>query len=429
MILELGFSIFDFQTAGPAVGTKRVQSKIQNPKSKIGLGLMHAAALLALAGCGDGIETTYGRRSGMIGGDSVNGTAVFARMFEAAGHRVTTATRLSPRVYEKADCIVWAPDDFGPPSHEVRQWFDAWWRHGKDRTLIYIGRDYDAAPAYWRAVQGSAPPAQRAEMKRRLARDQNDYLQARAEMPKDEDCEWFVCLGTRSHRRPHTLEGAADWISGVDANQIDIELNGRLAPPADAVRLVESKGDAIVSSQAMANGGVLVVVVNGSLVLNLPLVNQENRKLAGRLVTAIGPSPRQVVFVESGRGGPPVWEEEPPERARTSLEILAAWPFNAIFLQVGALGLIFCYSRFPIFGLPRPLAAPGLADFGRHIAALGALLERTRDPAYALKRVTHYQQAVRREPGRFRRGTAPSAPAAGEDLSLDANRTSLSENE
>lgn len=367
-----------------------------------------------IAGCSEGIETSYGHRAGLAGGDSVNGTAVLARMFIAAGHEVTTATRLSPRVYETADCIVWAPDDFKPPSAEVRQWFDAWWRHGPERTLVYIGRDYDAAPDYWRAVISTAPPKKVAEMKRRLARDQNDFLTKRSEMPLDEDCEWFVMRGKRQHRQVQTLSGAAYWVSDVDAKKTDIELNGRLVPPPDADLLVESEGDAIVSRQDMDNDGSLIALANGSFVLNLPLVNHENRKLAGLLVDEIGAAPREVVFLESGPGGPPIWEDEPPEHAQTSLEILTVWPFNAIFLQLGALGLIFCYSRFPIFGRPRPLAAPRLSDFGRHIAALASLLERTGDRAYAANRVAHYQQTVRREPGRFRRSVAPPASMSGE---------------
>jgi hypothetical protein len=370
-----------------------------------------ALTALALAGCEDGIETTYGRRSGLEAGDSVNGTAAFVRMVQSAGHHVTTATRLSPRVYETADCIVWAPDDFQPPAEPVRQWFDAWWRHGSGRTLVYIGRDYDAAPSYWRAVQAAATPAQRSEMMRRLARDQNEFLTARGQMPKDEDCEWFVSRGTRKQRAVNTLQGADEWTAGVDASKIDVELNGRLIPPVDADVLLESQGDAIVTSQEAANDGRLIVVVNGSFVLNYPLVNRENRKLAARLIEEIGDAPQEVVFLESGPGGPPIWEEEPPERARTALEILAIWPFNAIFLQLGALGLIFCYSRLPIFGRPRPLPQPGLADFGRHVAALGTLLARTHDRAYAAQRVAHYQQTVRREPGRFRRAAPQTVPA------------------
>jgi hypothetical protein len=389
---------------------------------------------LTLAGCEDGIETAYGRRSGLGAGDSVNGTAVLARMFQAAGHRVTTATRLSPRVYETADCIVWAPDDFQPPTEPVRQWCDGWWRHRSGRSLIYIGRDYDAAPSYWRAVQGAATPAQRSEMMRRLARDQNDFLTGRGEMPKDEDCEWFVARGTRKQRAVKTLEGADRWIADVDASKIDVELNGRLVPPLDAEVLVASQGDAMVSSQEMANDGRLIVVVNGSFVLNLPLVNHENRELAGRLVAEIGDSPQEIVFLESGRGGPPISEDEAPEHARTPLEILGVWPFDAIFLQLGALGLIFCYSRFPIFGRPRPLSPPGLGDFGRHVAALGDLLGRTRDAAYAAERVAHYQQSARREPGRFRRAapqalSTPAAPTPGNQDSTNAPPSSTPRDE
>jgi hypothetical protein len=388
-----------------------------------------ALVALTLTGCEDGIETAYGHRSGVTTGDSVNGTAVLARMFEAAGHRVTTATRLSPRVYETADCVVWAPDDFEPPAEPVRQWFNAWWRHGSGRTLIYIGRDYDAAPSYWRAVQGAAAPGQRSEMMRRLAQDQNRFLTGRAEMPKDEDCEWFVAQGTRKQRAVTTLEGADRWSADVDAGKIDVELNGRLVPPLDAEVLLGSQGDAIVSSREMTNDGRLIVVVNGSFVLNLPLVNRENRKLAGRLVAEIGDVPQEVVFLESGRGGPPIWEDEPPERARTSLEILGIWPFNAIFLQLGALGLIFCYSRFPIFGRPRPPGPSGLADFGRHVAALGSLLGRTHDAAYAAERVAHYQQSVRREPGRFRRAAPPAVSTPSSQDSTKAQPSSTPRDE
>jgi hypothetical protein len=379
--------------------------------------------VLVASGCSDGIDTSYGRRAGIIGGDSVNGTAVLARMFETAGHHVTTATRLSPRVYEKADCIVWAPDDFKPPSTEVRQWFNAWWRHGQNRTLIYIGRDYDAAADYWQQVTASAPEDQRTEIRRRLAHDQNAFLTAREQMPKDEDCEWFASHGKRKQRRVDALSGDPEWVSQIDTKEVDIELNGRLVPPDDAEILLESEGDALVSRQAMGNRGRLVLVVNGSLVLNVPLVNRENRKLAGRLIDDIGTPPKEVFFLESGPNGPPVWEDEPRERARTSLEVLAVWPFNIIFLQLGALGLIFCYSRLPIFGRPRPLAAPPLSDFGRHIAALGTLLQRTGDRAHALNRVAHYQQSVRLEPGRYRRPTPPpamgprEAPAPKEDSS------------
>ena len=54
----------------------------------------------------------------------------------------------------------------------------------------------------------------------------------------------------------------------------------------------------------------IIVVTNGSLVLNYPLVNHENRKLAAKLIEQCG-KPDKVVFVESEPGGPTVLDKEP----------------------------------------------------------------------------------------------------------------------
>ena len=81
------------------------------------------ALALASAGLPQGLQTVYGQRSGPGATESVNGTAVFAEMFEAAGHRVSSWSSLSPRL-DQADCVVWFPDDFQPPSPGVVNWFE-----------------------------------------------------------------------------------------------------------------------------------------------------------------------------------------------------------------------------------------------------------------------------------------------------------------
>jgi len=59
-----------------------------------------------------------------------------------------------------------------------------------------------------------------------------------------------------------------------------------------------------------------------------------------------------------------------------------------------ALGIVFCFAVFPIFGRPRKLAEAGSSDFGKHIAAIGELMSRTQDRGYAQQCRDVYQQRV-----------------------------------
>ena len=59
--------------------------------------------------------------------------------------------------------IAWSgsPDDFQPPSPDVAVWFESWLATRPHRTLIYVGRDFDAAPWYWRKMEAEASPIRR----------------------------------------------------------------------------------------------------------------------------------------------------------------------------------------------------------------------------------------------------------------------------
>jgi hypothetical protein len=135
----------------------------------------------------------------------------------------------------------------------------------------------------------------------------------------------------------------------------------------------------------------LIVVTNGSFLLNFQLVNREHRKLAAHLIAELPPSSR-VVFLESNPGGPPIRESETVARTPNGLELFAVWPLGGVLLHLAALGLVFCFARLPIFGIPRDPPTESLSDFGRHITALGELLHLTRDRGYAEQRLAQYRQ-------------------------------------
>ncbi len=352
--------------------------------------------LMVLAGCTEQLPTEYGRRVGAEGGSSVNGTAVLADVFATAGHRVFSWPALSPRLEERADCIVWFPDDFQPPSEEVRQWLEGWVWARSGRTLIYVGRDFDAAVWYWnRVAEGlEGELLERVVRQKRIA--EADYRMGRTVLPRQADCEWFQLDGRYRPREVRTLEGEPGWLDGVAPEGLEIELNSRFEYATEWLTevVLGSEGDALVSRRELGGSRVLVVT-NGSFLLNLPLVNHEHRKLAGKLIAEIGPAGQSVVFLESGPGGPPIHGEEPPVGAPTGLEIFTVWPTNWILLHLAAVGILFCFSRLPIFGRPRELPPPPSSDFALHVDAVARLLKRSGDRPYAAARVMHYHQTVR----------------------------------
>jgi hypothetical protein len=348
-----------------------------------------ASILLALlaTGCGN-LNTRYGERAGPAA-DSINGTRVLGDMFAAAGHRVTSSSYVSPKLGERTDVFVWFPDDFRPPDKKTRKWFEQWLSDEPDRMLVYVGRDYDATADYWTAVEAAAPEDQQEKIGDEIKAAETAQSIRRDDMPAHKDCDWFLCLGKKKPRSVHTLSGDDDWTAGVDPAKLGIELEGRYVPDRWAEIVVESENDALVSRQRIGHGW-LYVVTNGSFLLNLPLVNHEHRKLAGRLIDH-APAEARVVFLESSRSGLQIYDREPDAGERTGLEILVVRPFDQVLLHLGIVGAIFCFVRLPIFGRARPGDPPRTADFGAHVSALGALLAKTGDRPAAAATIEHYE--------------------------------------
>ena len=175
--------------------------------------------------------------------------------------------------------------------------------------------------------------------------------------------------------------------------------------------LLQSGEDVLVSEITEKRWGEskLIVVTNGSFLLNMPLVNREHRKLAGQLIAACG-APGKATFLESSRYGLQILDKEPDHHTPSGLELFTVWPLNAIILHLIALGVFYCFVRYPIFGRARTLPPEATSDFGKHLQALGELLEKTGDREYARERLNYYHQNVKRDSGVSHRPKA--APTA-----------------
>jgi hypothetical protein len=372
------------------------------PRQSPGRRPLFAFVLLALlvAGCDDQIETAYGGRTGPTQGPSVNGTAVLGDMLAGAGHNVISRASLSPGLADTADAIIWFPDDFHVPNPQVVAWLERWLASQDGRTLVYVGRDFDAAPDYWQTILPTAPPAQQAEAKLRFDEATSTFNQARSSVVDGESCNWFTVKNLAASRNVTTLAGP--WSSGVDSAKTDIQLYSTYQfDPADNVLLSDNRDTLVArrhfhSAASWTTGAPpsqLIVVTNGSFLLNLPLVNHEHRKLAQHLIDEL-PASSRVVFLESRKGGPPIRDAEPVARPPNGLAIFSIWPIGGVLLHLAVLGLLFCFARLPIFGVPRDPPEATLSDFGKHVTALGELLQLTGDRNYARARLEQYRETV-----------------------------------
>lgn len=380
-----------------------------------------------LAGCeAPELDGTYGKLRATSGATSVHGTSVLAGMYEAAGHNVSVIHRISPRL-SQYQVLVWAPDDFMPPSLEQRLVLEDWLAQGQ-RTLVYVGRDFDARPGYWQKVLPQLPASQQVEARRRSARAQAHHDRERLTAPHSEFARWFAFERDRPPQRVTQLRSDYGWTRGIDTAKTDLSLEARLLPPTEEAaerdaaqilkpsealdlelldpmdlerqKLVPASVDVLLASatdplvlrvrdQDWATSQILVVA-NGSFLLNLPLVNREHRKLAGHLIAACGPAAK-VGFLETDHSDRGVLLTEPKAEHPTGLEAFTVWPLGFILMHAMLLGLVACFVMFPVFGRPREPASEGVGDFGRHIDALGRLLEGTRDEQYARIQLRHYR--------------------------------------
>ena len=352
---------------------------------------------------------------------------------------------------EDYDVIVWVPDSFHPPSDEQQQFVQAWLEMDKRHTLVYVGRDFDAAVKYYGEILPLAPPSQAMDVRRKAARQTAQHASRRARTEPKAFGRWFNIDRTTARRQLDTLDGP--WAEGVDAKKSELVLNSQLPaaakgdiPKGSKIKLPEqdklllsSNGDPIVrATRDNKDRGQVIVIANGSFVLNLSLVNREHRKLAAKLVEACGP-PAEVAFLESGPGEPTVYDEEPSAQRPTGFEVLSEWPIGAIWMHLMILGIIAVAAWLPIFGRPVqdnrladelqsasqptpalrgpdptlgllpmlgsviPQSANDLlnpvrrSDFGGHIDAISELMQRTKDEQYARQRLMYYAEHVRRD--------------------------------
>lgn len=396
-----------------------------------------AVLLLLVVGCNRAnLETDYGRRDSTR---SVNGTSLLASLFEEAGNSVSSWRRLSPKL-DSCSTIVWAPDDFDVPSLESREYLEGWLEDDSGRTLIFVGRDFDPVPDYWHKMIPAAAASERTVLQRKYADALLAMQESRAAAPTHGYARWFI--QQTASRQSQVAEISGPWAEDLDKDALMLSIASSysiptildippatnnpsiLAGPTPAqIRrmprflqrlIVEPRSELrdlpdtyqvlLTANQTPFvtritdddwDGGKIIVVTNGSFLLNMPLVNHEHRKLAQKLVDECQ-QPGKVIFLESNSDGLRSYQQDTESGSTTKMEIFRIWPLNLLLIHLLALGCIYCAVVFPIFGAPRNAPQRSPSDFGDHITAIGELLEKTNDEEFARHRLKYYQEHIRR---------------------------------
>jgi hypothetical protein len=366
-----------------------MKPRFSSPAGFSRLPAIMALAMMAIAlssGCARRLETGYGSSRGA----SLNGTGAFDGLLRSRGHEVRTAWRLTSELEAWAEVIIRFAPYPGPPDREEASWYHEWLENRPERSLVYVVRDYDAEPEYWRlAVERLGEPG--AETRRALAesnRDQAknwiDRLPSKADKPADAALWFKVGTAANPPRTCETLEGA--WAEDIDSRAAALLVHEPLVADQEHV-LLASKGNVLAMEWEAEDSSRVLAMANGSFLLNLPLVNHARRPLAERVVEWIGDDPRRVAFVEgfSVLRGP-----SPPPSLFDLLRRIAS--FRWVAIQLGLFGLLACLARAPRLGRPRSDPASDSDRPAAHAEALGRLLEKSRSPETARGLLESYRR-------------------------------------
>ncbi len=348
------------------------------------------------------VDVTYGTM-GRLGRKSINGTWVLAEMVRRSGHSVSRNTRLSTMLKDQADCLIWFTADATVPHESVITWLEDWLKAKPGRTLIYVGRHFEATPLYWKKLlerfADQYDPLRQKEIARRQTLEEG-YLRLLSNV--EGSCAWFSIKPLAEVVRPKSLEMHPHWRVPINPQDLEIELRSTMIPAQDAEVLVRS-GKHVLVARLKRNQSQILLVNNGSFLLNMMLVNREHRKLAGRLVGAIDevgpPGPKRVCFLEL-RPGYQVMTG--PTREPSPYRFLTVYPLSVIVLHLFLLGVLFALARFPRLGRGYEPDLVLRTSFDAHLTAMARWLRRSRDHRFVQEVIGQWERlgAPRGQAGR-----------------------------
>ncbi|MCA9195203.1 MAG: hypothetical protein KDB03_25700 [Planctomycetales bacterium] len=391
-----------------------------------------------------------------ISQSSINGLGIHQRMWESAGARVSISRSLTPRLGD-ADTIVLVGQSYAPLGIEARYWLEEWLGEKAGRTVVYFGRDFNAALERHRETIAQQTLADQADARVEMARLELAEQQARLRViPESTFCGWFFMSTDRPLAKhtefdgplaaeletkkaswrtgivllppsPDLIENEPSWIrnpsSAVAPNFLPFDYDeeeddyfqstwspSEYSTPDDWEAAFEelpkvtelmnaADGTPLIfqlSDEVYYPGSQILIVVNGAPFLNGGMVYPFFQKVSASLIERCQPSSK-VVLIPFEESGIAVSNYQEPDPKISGLEMLLIWPLNAVMIPAVILGVIVILRLMPILGRPQSMPLDRSSDFGSHIEAIAQILRDTGDEEYANKMVHQYTSRVRGE--------------------------------
>lgn len=401
--------------------------------------------ILAFSGCSR-LTTDYGKSSGRIGRTSLNGFGALRQTYENEGFKCRDASRLTHRVM-LSDTIVWTPQLMSQIDTEPTKWFDRWLSTG-NKTLVYIVPDSGSEIDYWSDAAKLAPPKQRLEYRKQTAKAINQQMTWRLGRTSVQNSGWFDIKPFQDRKAIGKMTGV--WVDGNWADDVRTSKEDGFAPmfeltiddstttnnttgaaanlfpglvqtgpalptfpvPFDTEAseetvtfhsLLKTESGLTIVSEINSDDwhdSKIIVVAGGSLLTNYAFSRSWNRQLADKLVAASKPKSNgdlSAAFVTSRWSMVPVSDGKPGIPKATGMELLTVWPISLVTMHGVMLAFVIGLALFPIFGRPRRIHVNRQRDFGDHLDAIAALMNKTGDEEFARGRIREYRKRMHGE--------------------------------
>lgn len=344
---------------------------------------------------GQELPNEYGRTSSRVARMSLNGFSAFSNLLSDKGIEVKTWTDLTPRI-EQFDTIVWIPagqrQATQAESDRLSQWLDG----GYERTLVIVLNDYDATRDYLEDVLPTATGEQAATYRRLWEKLVANEVSA-DDVPGTGASDRFVTTMARRDRRVAS-QLAGPWATSVRGLPTHIVTNRTITPPSSTLWTSTSyltvDGEEFIYELNDYQGSRVIVVANGSFLVNYGFVHAGNRELADRLAQEIGATP-SILFLESGNAEMSTANEGP--NTPSTWTWMQAWPLSFLFPHLLIASVVMYFALVPIFGRPKRIVHSSRSDLGQHIDAIAAIWQRDGDVEKANRTLAHYREHVRQE--------------------------------